>query len=182
MIIQGRGDDASMFLVNDIKAGFRANDETSSESDSHSALRDARHVEPVVEVESRSGEIEQLRQDLQSALAEADQERAITTQKEGEIRVLQGALEKEKQKSKRFWHEKCEQLPNYEEDLEAKDTEIALLKAQLITASGRHEHVDREIVSPHRVQDDTSRPRLTATNIHHSLSSYSSRSEPTVQI
>ena len=96
--------------------------------------------------------------------------------------MLQDALEKEKWKSKRFWHDKCEQLLNYEEDLEAKDAEIALLKAQLITATagGRSEHIGREIVSPHRVQDDTSRARLTATT-HHSLSSYSSSSEPRVQ-
>ena len=195
VIIQGRGDDASMFLVNDtgiikmiecVKAGCRAHDhdETSSESaDSRSALRDARHGETVVESESRSGEIEQLRQDLQLALAEADQERALTAQKEEQIRVLQNALEKEKRKSKRFWRDKCEQLLNYEEDLEAKDAEIALLKAQLITAtaSGRRGHVDREIVSPHSMQDDASRARLTPTTTHHSLSSYSSSSEPRVQ-
>ena len=97
--------------------------------------------------------------------------------------MLQDALENEKRKSKRFWCDKCKQLLNYEEDLEAKDAEIALSKAQLITAtaSGRSEHVDGEIVSRHRVQDDTSRARLTATTIHHSLSSYSSSSEPRVQ-
>ena len=190
VIIQGRGDDASMFLVNDtgiiktiecVKMVCCTNDETSSESDLCSALRDARHIEPVIEGEGRSGEIEQLRQDLQSALAEANQERAITAQKEEQIRALQDALEKEKQKSKRFWCEKWEQLLNYEENLEAKDAEIALLKARLMTAtaSSRSEHTGREILLPHRVQGD---PRLTATNIHCSLSSYGSSSEPTVQI
>ena len=136
-----------------------------------------------VEGESRSGEIEELRQDLQLALAEVDQEKAITAQKEELIRVLQDALVNEKQKSKRFWRDKCEQLLNHEEDLEAKDAEIALLKAQLLTAtaSGRSEHVDREIVSPHRVQDGTSSGRLTATTTHHSLSSYSRSSESGVQ-
>ena len=74
VIIQGRGDDDSMFLVNDtsniktiecVKAVCRAHDETSSESaDSRSALLDAQHGGTVVEGESRSGEIEQLRQDL----------------------------------------------------------------------------------------------------------------------
>ena len=67
VIIQGRGDDASMYLVNDtgiiktiecVKVVYRTNDETSSKSaDSCSALQDTRHVEPVVEVESRPGEI-----------------------------------------------------------------------------------------------------------------------------
>ena len=92
--------------------------------------------------------------------------------------MLQDALEKEKRKSKRFWRDKCEQLLNYKEDLEAKDVP----KAQLImaTASGRSEHIDRAIVSPHREQNDTSRARLTATT-HNSLCSYSSSSEPRVQ-
>ena len=96
--------------------------------------------------------IEQLRQDLQLGLAEADQERAITAQKEEQIRALQDALKKEKQMSKRFWREKCEQLLNYEEDLEAKDAEIALLKAQLITAtaSGRS---GRNSVTPQSTRD-----------------------------
>lgn len=49
VIIKGRGDDASMFLVNDtgiiktiecVKTVCRTNSETSSESDSRSALRD----------------------------------------------------------------------------------------------------------------------------------------------
>ena len=40
--------------------------------------------------------------------------------------MLHGALEKERQKSKCFWREKCEQLLIYEEDLEAKDAEITL--------------------------------------------------------
>ena len=66
VIIQGRGDDASMYLVNDtgiiktiecVKVVYRTNDETSSKSaDSCSALQDTRHVEPVVEVESRPGD------------------------------------------------------------------------------------------------------------------------------
>ena len=59
VIIQGRGDDASMFLVNDtgitktiecVKVGCRVHDETSSElADSRSALWDAQHGETVVE-------------------------------------------------------------------------------------------------------------------------------------
>ena len=97
VIIQGRGDDTSMFLVNDtdiiktvecVKAGCRLHNETSSESvDSRTALWDARHGETVVEGKSRSGKIKQLRQDLQSAFVEANQERAITAQKEEQIRT-----------------------------------------------------------------------------------------------
>lgn len=90
IIIQGRGDDAQMFLVNDTgiiktiecsRVASHVHDEISSEVDSRSALRGARHIEREPEGD-RSGEIEQLRLDLQSALARADQERAITAQKE----------------------------------------------------------------------------------------------------
>ena len=50
--------------------------------------------------------------------------------------MLQIAHEKEKQKARCFWHKKCEQSLMYEEQLEAKDIEIALLKGQLLlTAS-----------------------------------------------
>ena len=66
-------------------------------------------------------------------------------QKEEQICALQDALEKEKQKSKCFWREKCEQLLNYEENLEAKDAEIVLLRAQLMTATAgsRREHTEK---------------------------------------
>ena len=192
VIIQGRGDDASMFLVNDNdiiekiecgKVACRANDETGSESNSRSALRDVRHVEHDLEGHSRSSEIEQLRQDLQSARVTADQHRAIITQKEEQIRGLQAALDKEKQKSKRFWCEKCEQLLTYEEHLEVKDAEIALLKAQLIaaTASSSSEHAERVVLSPHRVEGNVSRPILNAARLDSPLTSRGSI-EQTVQI
>ena len=76
----------------------RMNDRTGSESDSRSALRDARHVEHEPDSDGRSSEIEQLKLSLQSAHEIADQERAITAQKEEQIQALQASLDKEKQK------------------------------------------------------------------------------------
>ena len=97
---------------------------------------------------------------------------------------MQAALDKEKQKSKRFWCEKCEQLLTYEEHLEAKDAEISLLKAQLIAATARSssERVDRVILSPHRVEGDVSRPTFSETKLDSSLTSHGSSIEQTVQI
>ena len=171
VIIQGRGDDAMMFLVNNtgiiktIECG-KAACEQRGRSDARSALWGARHVEHNIESESRFSEIEQLRLDLQSALARTEQEQAMTAQKEEQILALQGALDKEKQKSKRFWREKCEQLLTYEENLEAKEVEIALLKARLMTAtSNRSEYADRVILSPHRVEGNASRTIMTATSL-----------------
>ena len=175
VIIQGRGDDAMMFLVNNTgiiktiecgKAACRVNNEVGSETNARSALRGVQHVEHNIESESRFSEIEQLRLDLQSALARTKQKRAMTAQKEEQILALQGALDKEKQKSKRFWRENCEQLLTYEENLEEKEVEIALLKAWLMMAtSNRSEYADRVILSPHRVEGNASRTTMTATSL-----------------
>ena len=73
-------------------------------------------------------------------------------------------IDREK-KSKRFWREKYEQLLTYEENLEAKEVEIALLKTRLMTASRSSQHADRVIMSPHRVESNASRTTMTATSL-----------------
>ena len=46
---------------------------------------------------------------------------------------LKGKVHKEAQKTKRFWKLRCDQMFKYEEDVNCKDTEIALLKACLLS-------------------------------------------------
>ena len=66
-----------------------------------------------------------------------------------------------KAKSKRIWYKKCEQVLAYEENLEAKDVEIALLKAQLLAAMMKS-NSETSLMPLHRVeQDGLSRPVST---------------------
>ena len=51
-----------------------------------------------------------------------------------EVDWLRGELSKEVKKAKRFWKLRCDQMLKYE--MGQKDTELALLKACLLTLEG----------------------------------------------
>ena len=57
---------------------------------------------------------------------------------EKEVEGLQAEIAREKQRSKRFWKLRCEMMLAYEEMLEEKDDEIALLKTKLDAEHSRN--------------------------------------------
>ena len=62
-----------------------------------------------------------------------EEKRASGGEKDTEIATLQNLVAKEKQRVKRHWREKCDQLLVHEEALEEKHSEIMLLKARILS-------------------------------------------------
>ena len=100
-----------------------------------SALResvsDPRHVCPTSD--QLSSRVEELTAKLQTVNETLDEERASGREKDTEIETLKGMLAKEKQRVKRHWRERCEQLMAHEEALEEKDVEIMSLKGRILS-------------------------------------------------
>ena len=59
-----------------------------------------------------------------------------TTSHTEEVEWLKADLVKKVQKLKKFWKLKCDQMLKHEEEMTARDTEVALLKARLFTLEG----------------------------------------------
>ena len=58
---------------------------------------------------------------------------AVVEKKDAEIATLKNQLATKKQRVKRHWREKCEQLLMHKESLEEKEAKIALLKARILS-------------------------------------------------
>ena len=119
----------------------------------NSALRDAlAECERLrVEVDEHSTRVRSLEVELAEATATIEQLRNV--EGEEEIDQLKQAVKKESLKAKKFWKQRCEQMLKHEEEIDAKDTEIALLKARLLaTETNREESVD---TTPRRGTGDT---------------------------
>jgi len=137
VVIQGRGDDAPMFLVNDngiiktvdSKVIRRADDGTGPNTELRSALRESRQETEQLQVElnDKLAEIKQLSLELESA-------RDTIAERDRELTVLKEALDREKTKARHYWREQCDELARHEDELEAKDIEISLLKAKLLAS------------------------------------------------
>ena len=88
-------------------------------------------------VNSKDDQIRSLQTDLTEAKTTIEQLRSVEfdslTQ---EVERLKGELSKEASKAKRFWKLRCDQMLKCEEEMERKDTELALLKARLLTLEG----------------------------------------------
>ena len=52
-----------------------------------------------------------------------------------EVDRLKQALAKESQKAKKFWKQKCDLMLRHEDEIDAKDTEIAVLKTRILAIS-----------------------------------------------
>ena len=142
------GDDGTLFLINDegviitVEAllDSHVTSETTSTTSSRSALRS--------EHDSRSSSaepnpLEATVRELRSALEEEQQRAADHL---AELTSAKEALAREKQKVKRMWRDKCEQLLRHEDQQNAKDAEIQSLKAELARLRASHERTSEERV------------------------------------
>ena len=72
-------------------------------------------------------------------------------EKDHVLAVLKEVLEREKQKAKRYWRERCEELANHEDELEVKDMQISLLKAELLSTSNSDVDTSMSLTRIHAV-------------------------------
>ena len=94
-----------------------------------------------VEVDENSIKVRSLEVELAEATATIEQLRNAGSAEE--VDRLKQAFVKESLKAKKFWKQRCEQMLKHEEEIDAKDTEIALLKARLLALeTNRKETVD----------------------------------------
>ena len=128
VIVQGSDDDDGMlFLINDqgvilmIEAvidSHVSDPDVESHTRSRSALR-SEHVSCSSSAEPSGLEVTVV--ELRSAL---ECERQDNETQQTELASLREALAREKDKVKRMWRQKCEQLLHHEDEQDAKDTEI----------------------------------------------------------
>ena len=140
------GNDGTLFLINDegviitVKAllDSHVTSETTSTTSSCSALR-SKHDSRSSSAEPNP--LEATVKELRSALEE-EQQRAANHL--AELTSAKEALAREKQKVKRMWRDKCEQLLRHEDQQDAKDAEIQSLKAELARLRASHERTSEE--------------------------------------
>ena len=135
VIVQGSDDDSgTLFLINDegviltVEAVIDSHvigDEVESNAGSRSALR-SEHVSRSSSTEP--SELEATIKELRLAL---DGEEHKSAAQLIELTSVREALTREKQKVKRMWRQRCEQLLTHEDQQEAKDAEIRALKMEL---------------------------------------------------
>ena len=148
VIVQGSDDDnGTLFLINDegviltVEAVIDSHvtgDEVESNAGSRSALR-SEHVSRSSSTEP--SELEATIEELRLALDGEEHKSAVQLI---ELTSVREALTREKQKVKRMWRQRCEQLLTHEDQQEAKDAEIRALKMELARL-----RVPRERVSEH---------------------------------
>ena len=143
--VQGSDDDdGTLFLINDegviltVEAAIDSHvpdTEVGSITSSRSALR-GEHVSrsPSTEPGGLEATVSELRLALES-------ERQSNEAQRTELASLREALAREKEKVKRMWRQKCEQLLNHEDEQDAKDAEIRVLRAELATLQPSRERV-----------------------------------------
>ena len=141
VIIQGTNGDGNIYLVDEtgiiksIKVALKhVSDKPQPDGGARSALReldgDAHELRSALSEQISS--VEALTVELQTAQHLLEEERSSGREKDTEIATLKNQLATEKQRVKRHWREKCEQLLAHEESLE-KEAEIALLKARILS-------------------------------------------------
>ena len=168
VITQGNNGDGNIFLVDEtgiiksIKgAPTHVSDDSHPDGGARSALResdsDTRQLRSLLDEQIST--VETLTAELQTSRRLLEEEKTSGREKDSEIETLQNLLAKEKQRVKRHWREKCEQLLAHEESLEEKEAEIALLKARILSLTSRTTEV-QAIETP--VTDDGVPQELTA--------------------
>ena len=108
-------------------------------------------------LEAQNRELIEAREGLHQAQETLQNEQQKGQQRESELGEAKAALEKEKRRVKRIWREKCDlQLP-HEDAMDAKDVEIARLKARLLAVTLPAAANPRTVPSPgDRRVDETS--------------------------
>ena len=96
----------------------------------------------LAQLEDSSHEIDRLSAELKSVQDAMAEERIKLAEKDNELMlmVMRDALERKKQKAKCYWRERCDKLTKHEDELEAKDIEISLLKAKLLAFTSEVDH------------------------------------------
>ena len=84
--------------------------------------------------------VEELTAELQAVNETLEKKRASGREKDTQIKMLKDLLAKEKQRVKRHWRKRCEQLMPHKEALEEKDTEIMSLKAKILSLTNRRRY------------------------------------------
>jgi len=85
---------------------------------------------------AESNELEAVTEELRQARLALEEEKQRSAAQMAELTALRESLAKEKQKVKRMWREKCEQLLTHEDEQDTKDAEIRTLKAELARLQG----------------------------------------------
>jgi len=62
---------------------------------------------------------------------------------------------REKQKAKRYWRERCDDLARHEDELEAKDIKISLLKTKLLAVT-KNDATNRTLLASSHADDQPS--------------------------
>ena len=123
-------------IIKSIKVALKhVSDKPQPDRGARSALRkldgDARKLRSALS--EQISRVEALTVELKTAQHLLEEERSSGREKDAEIARLKNQLATEKQRVKRHWREKCEQLLAHEESLEEKEAEIALLKARILS-------------------------------------------------
>lgn len=146
VVIQGDGDVANLYLVDDsgvikaingsMSAHVHESPEHVTQSESveslRSALREARD-----ENQRLADELTTVRHQLSDANVSVEGLRAEIVSYNAQLLELQHSLEKERQKSRRFWRQKCEVMLAHEDALEEKEAIIATLQRSQAVESRR---------------------------------------------
>ena len=142
VIIQGTNRDGNIYLVDEtgiiksIKVALKhVSDKPQPDGGARSVLRelDGDTHELRSALSEQISRVEALTIELRTAQHLLEEERSSGREKDAEIATLKNQLATEKQRVKRHWREKCEQLLAHEESLEEKEAEIALLKARILS-------------------------------------------------
>ena len=149
VIVQDSDDDGgTLFLINDegviltVEAVIDSHVIDDEVASSRSALRSG-HVSRHSSTEPN--ELEAIVEELRLVLQSEKQESAALLV---ELTSVREALTREKEKVKRMWRQKCEQLLAHEDQQEAKDAEIRALKAELARLQVPRERVSERLATP----------------------------------
>ena len=146
VIVRDSDDDGGMlFLINDegviltVEAVIDSHVIDDEVASSRSTLHVSRHSS------AEPNELEATVEELRLALQSEKQESAGLLV---ELTSVREALTREKEKVKRMWRQKCEQLLAHEDQQEAKDAEIRTLKAELARLQVPRERVSERLATP----------------------------------
>ena len=175
VVVQGTDENSVLFLINEdgiirtikpardrvVHVSSQPVDAARDEGpvETRSALRESEGEPAEVEqrLETQSLELQRVRELLRQAEAEVEEGRTPTQQHDEELHGLRAVVAKEKQKVKRIWWEKCEQL-SHEEAIYRKDMEIARLKARLLAVTSPPSPPTSPGSSIRVVEDEPRRP------------------------
>ena len=134
VIVKGKGNNSSLYLVDDtgvIKCvKENVEDHVGNQGIPNERSRSAlREVEAVIE--SLTNELTTARQELEEANSLVSRLRAEVASLGDSNTELSRQLDKERQKSKCFWKQKCDLMLAHEDVLEERDATIAALRTQI---------------------------------------------------